>query len=448
MAETAVQEQRAESTLRLNPLLETYPFDGDNREDMVLCEVPTEEGGRRRFTMPARILETLELFKGGRTPEEVRKRLEQTSDLELDWTKIEDLITGYFLPKRLLVEEGSSDLRAEPKGSRADYMFLRVPVFPAGIVRTVGRALTWLFRRPVAIPVLAAVAAGQAVFYLLVEPAHSLEMADLHGTDAVWLGILMALSSVTHEFGHAAAAVRYGCEDLEIGWGWYLHLSVLYTDLSEVWKLPRRQRAVVDAGGMYFQGIFVTVLLLLFATFREPVLLYCILFTGLSVTGALNPFLRLDGYWLVSDLCGIPNLRRQSERFITSLGKALAGENGGLWSDLDLGLSRRARLALAAYAVVSSVFFVFLFLMVVDRVVLGLVQRYPETVMTFVETLRAGDGILGVGGALFDLAWRAVAIFAVGRYGLRMLRRLWRGLQSAWRWMAARRSGRAAAESA
>ena len=53
--------------------------------------------------------------------------------------------------------------------------------------------------------------------------------------------------------GHASASARYGVPARDIGFGLYLIYPVFYNDVTSAWRLPRRQRVVIDLAGTFFQ---------------------------------------------------------------------------------------------------------------------------------------------------------------------------------------------------
>ena len=62
--------------------------------------------------------------------------------------------------------------------------------------------------------------------------------------------VFMFASSFFHELGHASACKYFGVRHGGIGFGLYLNFPVLYTDVTEVWKLNRAQRCVVNLAGV------------------------------------------------------------------------------------------------------------------------------------------------------------------------------------------------------
>lgn len=119
-------------------------------------------------------------------------------------------------------------------------------------------------------------------------------------------------SSFFHELGHASACKYFGIQHGGIGFGLYLNFPVLYTDVTEVWKLKRGQRCVVNLAGVYFQSYWLILLLVAFFVTGNDMLRYLILIMNLGFAMTLNPFFKFDGYWIASDLLGVPNLRQRS----------------------------------------------------------------------------------------------------------------------------------------
>lgn len=93
----------------------------------------------------------------------------------------------------------------------------------------------------------------------------------------VGLLVFMLASSFFHELGHASACKYFGVRHGGIGFGLYLNFPVLYTDVTEVWKLNRAQRCVVNLAGVYFQSYWLIALLTAFLLTGNDILRYLIL---------------------------------------------------------------------------------------------------------------------------------------------------------------------------
>lgn len=122
---------------------------------------------------------------------------------------------------------------------------------------------------------------------------------------------------LSHELGHAAASYRFGVKPKEIGIGLYLIFPVLYTDVTEIWRLSKTKRVIVNLGGLYVQ-LLINLLLIWFLVSnfgyadRITISRYLIQLNVAMMVINTIPFLKLDGYWLYSDLFSLPNLQRQA----------------------------------------------------------------------------------------------------------------------------------------
>lgn len=111
-----------------------------------------------------------------------------------------------------------------------------------------------------------------------------------------------------HEFGHASAASYYGAEHGGIGGGFYLFMPVYFADVTDIWKLTKQKRIIVNLAGIYFELIYVFILILFGYIFDYTILIMLSCIFSLSILHSLNPFLRSDGYWVLSDAIEKPNL--------------------------------------------------------------------------------------------------------------------------------------------
>jgi putative peptide zinc metalloprotease protein len=130
----------------------------------------------------------------------------------------------------------------------------------------------------------------------------------LSGAQLAWLVAGNYAALLMHELGHASACAAGRIRHGPIGFCIYLIYPAFYADVSESWKLPRSRRAVVDAGGMYMSLLCASVACAAFFITREPVSRLLAILCDITVFWNLNPFIRMDGYWLMSDLLGVQNL--------------------------------------------------------------------------------------------------------------------------------------------
>ena len=195
----------------------------------------------------------------------------------------------------------------------------------------------------------------------------------------VGLFAFMLGSSFFHELGHASACKHFGVRHGGIGFGLYLNFPVLYTDVIEVWKLDRTQRCVVNLAGVYFQSYWLIILLSVFLLTGNDIVRYLILVMNLGFVMTLNPFFKFDGYWLASDLLGVPNLRQRSLELLGYVWKKLWKRPEGKRPYL-LQIRPLERYGLLVYSVTVNLFMGFYFVYVIPTFLYRFVQTFPDAV--------------------------------------------------------------------
>ena len=136
------------------------------------------------------------------------------------------------------------------------------------------------------------------------------------------LGLVFPLLKAAHEFGHACAVKAWGGEVHEMGVMFLVLMPVPYVDASAASAFPeRRHRVVVGAGGMAVELAIAAVALFLWVD-MQPGVLRAVLFNVMLIAGVstvlfnANPLLRFDGYYILSDLIDIPNLRQRAQQYL------------------------------------------------------------------------------------------------------------------------------------
>lgn len=135
-----------------------------------------------------------------------------------------------------------------------------------------------------------------------------------HWQDWIWFGVALVFSKCIHELGHALSAHRYGCRVPSMGLAFLVLWPVLYTDTNEAWKLPsRRARMVIAASGMAAELALASIATLAWTLTPEGPLRSALFFLAstawvMTLAVNLNPFMRFDGYFLLSDGLRQPNL--------------------------------------------------------------------------------------------------------------------------------------------
>ncbi|MBF0214655.1 MAG: biotin/lipoyl-binding protein [Magnetococcales bacterium] len=201
------------------------------------------------------------------------------------------------------------------------YLFFRIPLFNPD--RLLKKGLPWVQWAYSSRFFLASGVAGLIGLHFITRQ-WEIAIATFSETDlmteALFISLAMILTKAIHELGHAFTAVRHGCRVPTIGVAFLMLLPVLYTDTSEAWKLASRQSRLAIASA----GIVAELLLTAWASLIWGALppggakdaIFFIATVSWISTLLLNasPFLRFDGYYLLSDWLNIENLHERTGR--------------------------------------------------------------------------------------------------------------------------------------
>lgn len=141
-----------------------------------------------------------------------------------------------------------------------------------------------------------------------------------------WRGaILYSLSlgavKIVHELGHAYTATRFGCRVPTMGIAFLVMMPVLYSDVSDSYRLTsKRKRLLIAAGGVIAELGLASIALFMWGflpegTARSIAFIVATTSVIMSLAVNLNPFMRFDGYYLLADGLGIPNLQDRAFAF-------------------------------------------------------------------------------------------------------------------------------------
>jgi len=132
------------------------------------------------------------------------------------------------------------------------------------------------------------------------------------------VGISLAGVKVLHEFGHAYALKNYGCRVPSMGVAFLVLWPVLYTDASDSWRLvSRRQRLLIGAAGIIVELSLAAIATMIWSFLADGPIRSAVFLIASTTWIAtlfinLNPFMRFDGYYLLSDWLEIPNLQNRA----------------------------------------------------------------------------------------------------------------------------------------
>jgi putative peptide zinc metalloprotease protein len=197
---------------------------------------------------------------------------------------------------------------APPKRNPLLALRWKVLVTDPVLTRRLTAPFTFLFRPWLMWPILVAFV-GVFWFVLFHKGVASATAEAFHSPGLLLLVFALAVASAGfHEIGHASAARYGGATPGGMGMGIYLVWPAFYTDVTDTYRLPRRDRLRVDLGGLYFNAVVAVITMGVWLVWRVDALLLLIALQVLQMVKQLSPIIRADGYHILSDATGVPDL--------------------------------------------------------------------------------------------------------------------------------------------
>jgi len=181
----------------------------------------------------------------------------------------------------------------------------------------------------------------------------------------IWFAMLFI--KTCHEFGHATTCRRFGGEVHEMGVCCICMMLCGYVDASDAWMMKKKAHKVYTT----IAGIFTELMLAAIATYLwhtlAPGMAQDLMFRAMLIASIntiffnMNPLMKFDGYYVLSDLLEIPNLRTKAITYCSyHLQKFLFGYRNTLQEQMLEGESRRfvfIGYAIAAYLYMATVIY-------------------------------------------------------------------------------------------
>lgn len=262
-----------------------------------------------------------------------------------------------------LKKRGEKNRAQELRQSLTNILAIRYRGFdPDGLLGALNGYVGWIFSWPAFLMIatlwLAALALIIAQFDVFQSKLPSFN--DFFAAkNWIWLALVMAGTKVIHEFGHGLACKRFGGQCHEMGVMFLVLTPCLYVNVSDSWLLNNKwHRALIAAAGMYFEFILAAMAVFVW-WFSTPGMVNQLALNVVFVSSVstvlfnANPLLRYDGYYILSDLLEIPNLRAKATTILQrTFGELLLG----IESRPDPFLPTRKKWLFATYSVMAALY--------------------------------------------------------------------------------------------
>lgn len=357
--------------LELINAIQVQPFETSCLERKYLLSIR-----ERHYEVSESVAQLIDIMKSSGSSEEMAVKLSEIKNQKYTKDHIVSFYEKYIAP--MLVEQ-----EKEPKG-----MFLwKTELIPPSIVEIFLKGLK-LFFKPAAITIMLLAIITCEILFFTNDMTFSLGYVDVFVIGGILL--LYVASSFFHELGHAAACRYFGAKQRGIGFGLYLNFPAFYTDVSDIWKLPRKQRMVVNFAGIYFQTIFLLPFFLIYFITGNNIVKYFIFTINFNFLFTLNPFFKFDGYWIMTDALGVANLRNRSTEFLGYLKDRILHRTVDNRSFL-MTIKKPARVVLAIYSIIVNLFFVYYFGYILPRFLKFFFLNFPTLFRKLINEIAVGN---------------------------------------------------------
>jgi putative peptide zinc metalloprotease protein len=360
---------------------------------------------------------------GRRTYDEIAAEASRTFGRRLSARNAKTLVEKLNNLGVVANDDGSQPVMSKPDSLLA--LQLRKGVISPRMVKALTTVFYPAFFPPVILGALGALAVFDWWLFTQHGVAQGVRQTVMHPTLFLALFGLVVVSAFLHEVGHATGLRYGGGEPGVMGAGVYIAFPAFYTDVTDAYRLSKAGRLRTDLGGVYFNALFMLATAgAYFLTGFEP-LLFLILVQHVEMAHQFLPFLRLDGYYIVADAVGVPDL-------FTRIGPILRSMVPWRKSDQRVKeLKPWVRLFVTAWVLVVVPFLLFNLTL--------LLVHLPRLLGTGAESVRrqggaaraafaGGDWLVGIGGGLQMLILLLPfvgIVYTFARLGMRIGRRSW-----------------------
>ncbi|WP_417378007.1 biotin/lipoyl-binding protein [Gimesia sp.] len=279
----------------------------------------------------------LNLLNGSRCPEEIRDEVHrQYPTLLLSISEIQQLISDLYRKGLLtsgrpgqgvtLIKQSREEHKKKLTTTFKNLLYLRLPGWdPETTLQKLYPYVKWMWKPWATLMFALLIVSSWVLIGVQFEAFRSRlpEFQQFFGwPNLIYMWFVLGAAKIIHEFGHGLSCKHYGGECHGMGIMFLVFSPCLYCDVSDSWMLRNKwQRIIIGGAGMYIEVIMSAIAVWVW-WFTKPGLLNHLalnLFFVSTVTTVIfnaNPLMRFDGYYMMSDLLEIPNLRQKADKHL------------------------------------------------------------------------------------------------------------------------------------
>jgi putative peptide zinc metalloprotease protein len=266
------------------------------------------------IALPHLLYQVTAAVDGTRTVDEVAAHVGARLGRRITPDQVSTLLADKLRPAGITAADGPGPDDTPVALPRPDPLLLlrfRLPVIPPRVVWRIAGLFQPFYWPPVLVTVLGAFVALDVTLVLNgvggEVVASGIALAREPTLSLLVVGAVLACG-VFHEFGHVAACRYGGARPGVMGVGIYLVWPAYYSTVTDSYRLSRRGRLRTDLGGVYFNAACIAVLTAAYLGTGAPWLLLAVVTMHVQTVWQFLPSIRLDGYYILSDLIGLPDL--------------------------------------------------------------------------------------------------------------------------------------------
>lgn len=293
--------------------------------------------GLKYFRLQPEQYHALLLMNGQRSLEELREVLHETlPTVRLQLSDIQHLITdlhqkGLVFSNRYGQGAALTKQQLEEKKKKffttiRSLLYIRLPGWdPEVVLQKLYPLFRWLYQPWCVATTIALVVSSWILLAVQFDTFASQlpEFQQFFGwPNLLYIWVTLGTCKIIHEFGHGLTCKHFGGECHGMGIMLLVFSPCLYCDVSDSWVLRNKwKRIMIGAAGMYIEVLISAIAIFVWWNTRPGMIHHLCLniFFVTTITTVLwnaNPLMRFDGYYMMSDLLEIPNLRPKADKLL------------------------------------------------------------------------------------------------------------------------------------
>ena len=190
----------------------------------------------------------------------------------------------------------------------------------------------------------------------------------------LFLFLTYILTALIHEIGHIAACNRFTKKNGEIGICVYFIFPVFYSNITPIWTATKQQRIITNLAGVYIQLYIVAFFYFIYLITGNIQIQNVVAISTVVILYQLIPFIRTDGYWILSDITNSPNLLSNSSEEVIKFFK----------NPLKYKITNKTNLLEFSYGLLNQLFMLYIVTNIIINYNIKLIDFPVELIKTII----------------------------------------------------------------